>query len=76
MLQAFVRDPDGYYIEFCNCNKLEDFLHKKMEEDVKKYNFTTTSAALHIGSKLKEFSDDTKLQLKHSNWKVYFLYYV
>ena len=20
-------DPDGYYIEFCNCSKLEDFLH-------------------------------------------------
>ena len=31
-IQAFVRDPDGYYIEFCNCASLEQFLHKKMEE--------------------------------------------
>jgi hypothetical protein len=23
--QAFIRDPDGYYIEICNCNILTDF---------------------------------------------------
>ena len=35
MFQAFVRDPDGYYIEFCNCQFLEKFLHQKMAEESK-----------------------------------------
>ena len=26
-MQAFVRDPDGYYIEFCSCSHLEDSLN-------------------------------------------------
>ena len=26
-MQAFVRDPDGYYIEFCSCGHLEDALN-------------------------------------------------
>ena len=25
--QAFVRDPDGYYIEFCNCSHMEEALN-------------------------------------------------
>ena len=25
-----MRDPDGYYIEFCNCAGLEEFLQRKM----------------------------------------------
>ena len=29
--QAFVRDPDGYYIEFCNCESLEEFVHRTPE---------------------------------------------
>lgn len=29
--QAFVRDPDGYYIEFCNCESLEEFVHRMPE---------------------------------------------
>ena len=27
--QAFVRDPDGYYIEICACGGLEKYLHAK-----------------------------------------------
>ena len=29
-IQAFVRDPDGYYIEFCSCESLESYLKDKM----------------------------------------------
>ena len=28
--QAFLRDPDGYYIEFCSCETLEDYLTDRM----------------------------------------------
>ena len=28
-----MRDPDGYYIEFCNCASLDEFLHKKPESE-------------------------------------------
>lgn len=28
--QAFIRDPDGYYIEVCNCNVLTDFALKNL----------------------------------------------
>ena len=31
--QAFVRDPDGYYIEFCNCESLEKFVHSIPEAE-------------------------------------------
>ena len=28
--KCFVRDPDGYYIEFCSCQYLEDYLTEQM----------------------------------------------
>ena len=62
--QAFVRDPDGYYIEFCNCEKLEQFLHTKMAEDAKKYNFLAAKSALTIGKKLKTLANDSKETVK------------
>jgi len=30
--QAFVRDPDGYYLEFCSCRVLEDYLEQAQVE--------------------------------------------
>ena len=30
LYQAFLRDPDGYYIEFCSCETLEDYLTDRM----------------------------------------------
>jgi hypothetical protein len=55
-----VRDPDGYYIEFCNCEKLENYLHQKMEEDSKKWNFSTTRSVMTVGKKLKVLANDSK----------------
>ena len=31
--QAFVRDPDGYYIEFCNCESLDHYLEKVQQDN-------------------------------------------
>ena len=45
MTQAFVRDPDGYYIEFCECGPLEDYLKDKTEE--------ATQLIRNIGSLMK-----------------------
>ena len=32
VVQAFVRDPDGYYLEFCSCESLEEFFQEKMNQ--------------------------------------------
>ena len=67
MLQAFVRDPDGYYIEFCNCQLLESYLHKKMEEETKKFNISTTLSFLNMGKKLKKIAEDSKTSTQKFN---------
>ena len=67
MLQAFVRDPDGYYIEFCNCQLLENYLHKKMEEETKKFNISTTLSFLNMGKKLKKIAEDSKTNSQKFN---------
>ena len=38
VVQAFVRDPDGYYLEFCSCESLEDFFQEKMNLQENKLN--------------------------------------
>ena len=79
MFQAFVRDPDGYYIEFCNCQFLEKFLHQKMAEESKKWNFNSTKSVLTVGKKLKMIANDSKVFVKQmsneSLRKVYTTYY-
>ena len=58
--QHFVRDPDGYYIEFCNCKKLEKYLHAKMVDDAQKYNFSAVNSMLTYGKKLSMIANDSK----------------
>ena len=58
--QHFVRDPDGYYIEFCNCEKLEKYLQAKMVDDAQKYNFSVANSMLTFGKKLKMIANDSK----------------
>ena len=59
--QAFVRDPDGYYIEFCNCEKLEEFLHAKMAEaENQKIDLVRASSLNRMSSKLKMMALDSK----------------
>ena len=65
--QFFVRDPDGYYIEFCNCQFLESFLHKKMAEEAKKWNFNATQSVLTVGKKLKLVAKNSKETVEKNN---------
>ena len=59
--QAFVRDPDGYYIEFCNCENLEKFLHAKMAEaEGQKLSLARTISVSSLAAKLKRISVDSK----------------
>ena len=41
LFQAFVRDPDGYYIEFCTCENLEIYLRAAMEKNNQHMNSLT-----------------------------------
>ena len=49
--QQFVRDPDGYYIECCNCERLEKYLHEKMAEDAGKWNFSVAKSVMNLKGK-------------------------
>lgn len=62
--QAFVRDPDGYYIEFCNCEKLEMYLHEKMAEEAKKWDMSTTKSVMNLSKKLKALAMESKTAVK------------
>ncbi len=62
-LQAFVRDPDGYYIEFANCSTLDEFIHAKMEENEKNWSVGKTKSVLTVSKQLKKFADLSKKSL-------------
>jgi len=64
--QAFVRDPDGYYIEFCNCDNLEKYLHAKMaEEQVHKMQ-----TIVRLVQKMKSWANDAKKAIRQRNQEV------
>ena len=54
--QAFIRDPDGYYLEFCNCEKLETFLKNQMEKYDEKWNLYTAASVMKLSSKIKDIA--------------------
>ena len=56
--QAFVRDPDGYYLEFCNCQRLENFLKTQMEKHGEKSDLCTTASVMKLGSKIKNIANE------------------
>ena len=37
-----MRDPDGYYIEFANCETLENFIRTKMAEGEQNWSLDRT----------------------------------
>ncbi len=60
-MQAFVRDPDGYYIEFCNCDTLEKYLHDLAESRAQEeWNIIKTHSLLRAGKMLKQRAHDSK----------------
>ena len=79
--QAFVRDPDGYYIEFCNCNELDNFLHRKQAENVsleeqlrRKHSVSSLNSVLKYGNRLHKLSQEAKVVVQHRNWEVGYSY--
>ena len=68
--QAFVRDPDGYYIEFCNCEKLEKFLQDQMAQHEKKWDLSTTTSVMTLSPRMKRFADNAKKNLHPSHTEI------
>ena len=57
--QAFVRDPDGYYIEFCNCSHMEEALNPVTFKDQEWSLFKSLFAA-RVGRLRKSGSVNSK----------------
>ena len=65
VIQAFVRDPDGYYIEFCGCEPLENYLEKKTQEAAHLINnFNAITVPMIYGERLKKLARDAKRTVK------------
>lgn len=60
--QAFVRDPDGYYLEFCSCKVLEDY----MEEKLKEYEMGWDDKRTQVAENFKETVAAWKLKRQKS----------
>jgi len=56
--QAFVRDPDGYYLEFCSCAPLEEYLEKKRVEYETVWDMYRTSIAVEMKAKIAAWKAD------------------
>ena len=57
--QAFVRDPDGYYIEFCNCASHEDILQKPIKK-IEVWDIMLASQMMKIGNIMKRKANKTR----------------
>jgi len=53
--QAFVRDPDGYYMEFCSCKTLEVYLDKMVTEYEAGWDLYRTAIALEMKSMMAKW---------------------
>lgn len=61
--QAFLRDPDGYYIEICNCHVLTDFVLGSLENDSILDNYVEGAKATNIMRAMTQF----KMKAKRSS---------
>jgi len=63
--QSFVRDPDGYYIEFCSCESLEDYLTNMMASATSVYRdnewdvSTMSGMMMGVSGKLKSWRKES-----------------
>ena len=53
--QAFVTDPDGYYLEFCSCEPLEEMLTEQLARDKSLWNFQRVKAVTAFRSQVQEW---------------------
>ncbi len=64
--QAFVRDPDGYYIEFCSCAGLEEFLRKKRDLGID-WSLSKANGMAQASKVLKQKADISKQVVRWLN---------
>ena len=63
--QAFVTDPDGYYIEFCACQPLEDYLGDAMSRNKEEtMSFSRILAFEKFGKTMREKALESKKNLE------------
>ena len=55
VVQAFVKDPDGHYLEFCSCESLEEFLQEKMTLQKDIWSFGRIKAVMIAKSRMVEW---------------------
>ena len=68
--QAFVRDPDGYYIEFCACAGLEEYLHDlraKQTEAAQNWSLSKASQLAKFSHVLRKKADASKQVVRWLN---------
>jgi len=54
--QAFVRDPDGYYIEFCSCQGLEQYLQQQMAVNSSLWDVPRVSVAISARNLVRDWA--------------------
>ena len=63
-----MRDPDGYYIEFCTCDSLEGFLQERMEAaEAQVQDMNALMKAAAFGKRLSEKAQDANLDESTAN---------
>jgi len=67
VVQAFVKDPDGHYLEFCSCESLEEFLQEKMTLQKDLWNFGRIKAVMIARARMVEWLnlDQTLVQQRY-----------
>jgi len=58
--QAFVRDPDGYYLEFCSCDGLHEYLDSRMEAQSRTLDVEKINMAIYLRQFLKSWATNAK----------------
>ncbi len=64
--QAFVRDPDGYYIEFCNCERLDHLFREKLAEAETNW-INSINKLEKAGKQLKKIAEISKNTVRKSS---------
>ena len=69
-MQAFVRDPDGYYIEFCDCDGVEVYLRDMMKKNSQqKSNVSSLMATNKFSKTLMRKAQDSKKSVEELRTK-------
>eukprot|EP00095_Tigriopus_kingsejongensis_P008231 maker-scaffold591_size129331-snap-gene-0.20 protein:Tk08231 transcript:maker-scaffold591_size129331-snap-gene-0.20-mRNA-1 annotation:"lactoylglutathione lyase" len=61
--QAFVRDPDGYYIEFCNCAGLDEYLHKTPIAE-QAWDFNKAHAVASASKLIRKMANSSRVEIE------------